>query len=275
MAIYFTWDKIVDLDIGDDVAMAEMPKRRQAAPVPVAVDWDCFANEVMIENTLSVLYAIYSRIDKLMIVVPRIAPPPPIDPPAGVEGEEGEEEKSYWYFAPAPPSQNLVFDWRDVRWSVIKNYIHHALRDHEGLCSSLHTTLRMSGSGRCYHEDDGGECQRKRSCGSDGTCSMPIICVMEVTQFPDVTPVPYMTPREQMRLWTEATAPAPPPHLAVVIREEEEDDTPDLVDPASLDPEWLAQRIGWASSSQQQTQTSAGSYLVDVHCGKTTIWGGR
>lgn len=195
MAIYFTEKRILEVDLGDDVAMAKMPKRRQAAPVPVAVDWTCFATEIDIENTMSVLYATYSRIDKLMIAIPKKSPPtPPIHPPAGVEGEEGEEVEPHWLFTAAPSSQNMIYNWRHVHWSVVKNHIQHALRDHEGFWSSLHTTLRMSGSLRCHQEDDGEVCRRKRSRGSGGTCGMPIICVMEVEHvggdIPDTMPAP-------------------------------------------------------------------------------------
>ncbi|KAK8027921.1 hypothetical protein PG991_004977 [Apiospora marii] len=183
-----------------------MPKRRRAAPVPVAVDWTCFATEIDTENTMSVLYATYSRIDKLMIVIPKILPSPPIDPPAGVEGEGEEEVKPHFLFTPAPSSQNLVYNHRRVHWSVVKDHIHHTLRDHEGFWSSLHTTLRMTGSRRCYHQDDGGVCHRKRSRGSGGTCGMPIVCIMEVEHvggdMPDTmpAPVPELTWCEQRRL---------------------------------------------------------------------------
>ncbi|KAK7969939.1 hypothetical protein PG996_001624 [Apiospora saccharicola] len=259
MAIYFKEKRVLEFDFGDDVAMAEMSKRRRAAPVPVAVDWNCFATEVDIENTLSVLYATYSRIDKLMIAIPRANP--------------------YWLFTPAPSSQTLVFNWRNVHWSVVKSHIHDFLRDHEGFWSSLHTTLRMSGSSRCYHKDDGEECLRKRSRGSGGTCGMPIVCVMELAyvpgDIPDAVPVLDWTWRDQTNLWIELTDSndtAVSGEIDNKGEEEEEDEIPGLINSALVDPEELAELLGTASSSQQQTQTSAGSYLPDVHCGKTIMW---
>ncbi|KAK8137840.1 hypothetical protein PG984_001220 [Apiospora sp. TS-2023a] len=277
MAIYFKAKRILEFDFGDDVAMAEMSERRRAAPVPVAVDWTCFATEVDIENTLSVLYATYSRIDKLMIAIPRVSPPPPMDPPESVDGTADP----YWLFTPAPSSQTLVFDWRNVHWSVVKSRIHDFLRDHEGFWSSLHTTLRMSGSRRCYHEDDGEECLRRRSNGSGGTCGMPIVCVMEVAHIPgdmpDAVPVSDWTWRDQRNLWIELTD-----YIDAAVsgendnkgeeEEEEDDEIPGLIHSALVDPELLAELHGTASSSQQQTQTSAGSYLPDVHCGTTIMW---
>ncbi|KAK8125778.1 uncharacterized protein PG998_001537 [Apiospora kogelbergensis] len=112
MVFYLTEREMQEREIDDGRNVTARNHVRIVAPVPMAVAWTCFGTAWDIENTLTVLYATYSHIEKLFVVIPM--PPPSLPPdPLNDEGEENRGEGGTRtrsrVFMPAPKEQNLVY----------------------------------------------------------------------------------------------------------------------------------------------------------------------